>query len=350
MPGQHFFAEGGADMREPEEVKGFAGLVGREEIIAHLQNAIRSGKVSHAYIFAGEKGSGKRLMASLFAQTLECEEGGIEPCEQCASCRKMLEGHHPDVRYVVHEKPNSIGIDEIREQIVNDVQMRPYESRYKIYIVDEASSMTPQAQNALLKTIEEPPEYAVIILLADNPETLLQTIRSRCVQLELKPLSDEAVKDFLMTQMHVPDYQAEVEAAFAQGNIGKAKKVAESGDFIEMVQEALRLMKKSKELQVGEMVEAIRMLADKDRKQNIYDYLDIFLMWFRDVIMFKATREVDNLIFREEIRSIQDRAEVSSYEGLQEIIEAIQKAGERLKANVNFDLTMELMFLTIREN
>lgn len=335
-------------MREPEETKGFSGIVGREDVIAHLQEAIRREKVSHAYIFAGEKGSGKRLLASIFAMTLECEQKGDEPCRNCPSCRKFLSGNHPDVRFVTHEKPNSVGIDDIREQLIADVAIRPYESPYKIYIVDDASKMTPQAQNALLKTIEEPPAYAVILLLADNPEALLPTVVSRCVVLDLKPLSEDQIKSFLMDQMHVPDYQAEVEASFAQGNIGKAKKIAESSDFIEMVSGSVQLLKRSKEMEIHEMIDTIKALSAE--KQTIYDYLGIFEMWFRDVLMFKATKEADSLIFKDEINAVTERASVSSYEGLETIIDAIHTAENRLRANVNFDLTMELLFLTIREN
>lgn len=335
-------------MREPDERKGFAGIVGHRDVVGHLQNAIRTGKVSHAYIIGGEKGSGKRLISAIFAMTLQCQEHGTEPCQVCTSCRKMLSGNHPDVIYVTHEKPNTVSIDDIREQLVDDISIKPYESRYKIFIVDDASMMSPQAQNALLKTIEEPPAYAVILLLAENPDILLPTITSRCVTLRLKPVSDEEMKDYLMHQMHVPDYQAEIEASFAQGNIGKAKKAAESRDFMESVEYCIRIMKKAKQMEIYELVDAVKQLSSD--KKSIYDKLDLFEMWFRDVLLFKATKEVDGLIFKEEINAISERASTSSYEGIQKIIEAIHVAADRLRANVNFDLTMELLFLTIKEN
>ena len=330
-------------MEEINEMKGFDGVVGHQEIISHLQNAIRLGKVSHAYIFGGEHGAGKKLLASLFAMTLQCQEQGVEPCMKCPSCRKALNKNHPDIIYVVHEKPNSIGIDEIRGQLINDVGIRPYESPYKIYIVNDADKLTLQAQNALLKTIEEPPAYAVILLLADNPDALLPTITSRCVLLSLKPVGDRLVKDYLMERMHIPDYQAEVQAAFAQGNIGKAKKTAESREFAEMTANALQLLKRAN-------INTVEDLCSKTEEDNIYDYLDLFVMWFRDVLLFKATKEVDNLVFKEEINAIKERATQSSYEGLEKIIEAIHTADSRLHANVNFDLVMELLFLTIKEN
>lgn len=335
-------------MMEQGELTGFDGVVGHEEIISHLQNAIRLGKVSHAYIFGGEHGSGKKLLASLFAMTLQCQEHGIEPCMKCASCKKALNKNHPDIINITHEKPNSIGIDEIRDQLINDVGIKPYESPYKIYIVNDADKLTLQAQNALLKTIEEPPAYAVVMLLADNPDALLPTITSRCVILSLKPVGDRLVKDYLMDRMHIPDYQAEVQASFAQGNVGKAKQMANSAEFTELTENALRILKHSREMEVYELVDAIKIMSAE--KQNIYDYLDLFTMWFRDVLLFKATKEVDNLVFKEEINYIKERASVSSYEGLEQIIDAIHMADSRLRANVNFDLVMELLFLTIREN
>lgn len=334
-------------MRVLEEKMGFGAIVGHEDVVAHLKNAIRTDKVSHAYIFGGERGSGKRLLATVFAMTLQCLEHGTDPCQVCPSCRKLQSGNHPDVIFVTHEKPNSIGIDDIREQLIGDIGIKPYESPYKIYIVDDASKLTLQAQNALLKTIEEPPAYAVIILLADNTDALLPTITSRCVKLNLKPVSDDEMKDYLMNQLHVPDYQAEIEASFAQGNIGRAKQLAESTDFMEMTEDVIRLLKNSRRMDVAAMIEVVK--AWSSDKLDIYDRLDIFTMWFRDVLLFKATREIDGLIFKEEINAISERASVSSYEGIEKILEAIQTAGNRLRANVNFELTMELLFLTIRE-
>ncbi|MEE0955640.1 MAG: DNA polymerase III subunit delta' [Eubacterium sp.] len=335
-------------MRDPGKAETFASIVGRKEEVAYLQDAIRENKISHAYIFGGEKGSGKRMLASIFAMTLECEKHETEPCQVCSSCKRFLSGNHPDIRYVTHEKSNSIGIDEIRSQLVDDVEIRPYDCRYKIYIVDEAQKMTVQAQNALLKTIEEPPEYAVIILLAENPDAMLPTVLSRCVRLDLKPVSEGEIKEFLMTQMHVPDYQAEVEATFAQGNIGTAKKIAESRDFIELTDRAIYLLKRSRDMSIADMLEELHSFSEE--KRNIYEYLDIFEMWFRDVLTFKATRDADSLIFQNEVHAIIDRAEVSSYEGLEKIIQAIGTARTRLKANVNFDLTLELMMMTMKEN
>lgn len=323
-------------------------VLGHEEVIRHLQNAVAMNKVSHSYIFAGEKGSGKKLLAKLFAMTLQCEEHGKEPCLTCSSCKKAMSRNHPDIIYINHLKPASIGIEEIREQLVADVEIKPYTGPYKIYIVDEAEKMTVQAQNALLKTIEEPPAYAVILLLVNNSGNMLPTISSRCVTLNFKPVRDDLIRHYLMDELHVPDYQAEVSVAFAQGNVGKAKQIATAEDFSDMMESALQILKRGHEMEVYEMVDAIKKLSEE--KHTIYEYLDLFLVWFRDVLMFKATKEVDGLVFRQEYNAVRSRADKSSYEGLEKIIKAIETAKTRLQANVNFDLTMELLFLTIREN
>ena len=328
-------------------MEGFKAIVGHEEVIEHLQSAISTGKVSHAYVFSGESGSGKKLLATTFAMTLQCEEKGTDPCLKCESCKRTLSKNHPDIIGVVHEKPNTISIEEIRRQIVEDVQIKPYYGPYKIYIVNDADKMTVQAQNALLKTIEEPPAYAVILLLTNNIDGLLPTILSRCVRLDLRVVPDNLVKNYLMERLHIPDYQAEVDASFAQGNIGKAKEAATSEEFAEMTRKVLQLLRYVNDMEVYELVDIMKELAPD--KENVYHYLDLFLLWFRDVLMFKATRDVDNLVFKQEINLIKDQARERSYEGLEKILDAVEKAKTRLRANVNFDLVMELLFLTIRE-
>ena len=143
----------------------FSDIVGQEELKQHIRNAIEMDKVSHAYIINGERNAGKEFIARLFAMTLQCEKGGTEPCGECHSCKQAISRNQPDIIYVSHEKPNTIGVEDIRGQINNDIGIKPYSSPRKIYIMNEGEKMTPQAQNALLKTLEEPPAYAVILVL-----------------------------------------------------------------------------------------------------------------------------------------------------------------------------------------
>ena len=177
---------------------GFSDIIGQNMIKDHLQNALKSGNVSHAYIINGERYSGKEYIAKVFAMALQCEKKGVDPCNECHSCKQALSGNQPDIIHLTHEKPNTITVDDIRDQINKDIVVKPYASDKKIYIINEAEKMNTQAQNALLKTLEEPPEYAVILILTTNVDALLPTILSRCVILNMKPVEDRLVKEFLI--------------------------------------------------------------------------------------------------------------------------------------------------------
>ncbi len=326
---------------------GFKDIVGQEQIKEHLIKAIEQEKVSHAYILCGEKYAGKEFIARVFAQALLCEGEGERPCGKCPSCIQALTDNNPDIIYVTHEKPNLIGIDDIRNQVNGDINIKPFRGRKKIYIINEAEKMNQQAQNALLKTFEEPPEYAVILLLVTNAEELLPTILSRAVMLNLKPVRDELVKKFLMEEIKVPDYKADVCVAFSRGNIGKAKNLASNEDFDTIKNDVLNMLKNVKTMDVSELTACVKRASEL--KADIKDYLDIIMVWYRDVLLFKATADPNGLIFKEELQYIKKVAEKTSYEGVEEIIEAVEAAKRRLNANVNFDLTMELLFLTIQE-
>lgn len=327
---------------------GFKDIIGQQQIKEHLHNALSTGKVSHAYILNGEKASGKEFIARIFAQTLQCEASGTEPCGECRSCKQSQTNNQPDIIRVTHEKPGTISVDDIRTQVNNDIAIKPYSSKYKVYIINEAEKMTVQAQNALLKTLEEPPAYAVIILLVSNINALLQTILSRCVVLNMKPVEDSLVRSYLMKELQVPDYKAEVCVAFARGNIGKAKALASSEDFDNVKAEALSLLKYIQDMEIQEIVAAIKKI--NEYKLEVSDYLDIIAVWYRDVLLYKATGDLNHLIFREEMGTIRKVASRSSYEGIETIIRALEQAKKRLDANVNFDLVMELLMLTIQEN
>lgn len=326
----------------------FDDIVGQEQIKNHLHKALTTGQISHAYIINGERSAGKEFIAKIFAMALQCENREKAPCQECHSCRQALSGNQPDIIYVSHEKPNTIGVDDIRTQIVNDMAIKPYSSPYKIYIMNEGEKMTKQAQNALLKTLEEPPAYGIILILTTGTDSLLQTILSRCVVLNMKPVRDELVRRFLMEELRIPDYKADVCTAFARGNVGKAKALAVSEEFDNIKSEAVTLLKNIYDLDISEMVKAIKKIAEY--KFNIDDYLDIILVWYRDALMFKATNDANHLIFRDEIQYIRKVADRSSYEGIGNIITALETAKRRLSSNVNFDLTMELLFLSIKEN
>lgn len=327
----------------------FKDIIGQEQIKDHLTHAIEQGKISHAYVINGERFSGKEFIANVFAMALQCEHpDGVEPCQQCHSCKQALSGNQPDIIRVTHEKPNTIGVDDIRTQLNTDIAIKPYSSPRKIYIIQEGEKMTAQAQNALLKTLEEPPAYAVILILTTNVDALLPTILSRCVVLNMKPVRDDLVKKYLMEELQIPDYKANVCVAFARGNLGKARQLASSEEFDHIKEEAVSMLKYVQDMEINEMLAAVKKI--QEYKFDVEDYLDILAIWYRDVLMFKATNDANHLIFKEEIQYIKKCADRCAYEGIEDILKALDKAKSRLKANVNFELTMELLLMAIKEN
>jgi DNA polymerase III, delta'' subunit len=326
----------------------FKDILGNEHVKEYFIKAIQNKNIAHAYILTGEMGLGKKTTAKIFAMTLLCESGETTACGECTSCKQFLSDNHPDIKYVKPKKSESIGVDDIREQINDDIIIKPYKSNYKIYIVDEAAKMTEQAQNALLKTIEEPPAYAIILLLTDNASGFLETVLSRCITIELKPLHDDVVKQYLIANYNIIDKRCDVAVAFARGNIGKAVYYALSEDFEALMEMCLNVLKYTRDMDVAELLNNIKVITEK--KININMFLEFIMIWYRDVLMYKVTKDINQLIFKDNYSLIAEAAKISSFEGLERIIEAIYKANTRLKANVNFELAIELMLLTIKEN
>lgn len=327
---------------------GLEDIIGNEHIVSHFMKAIESDKISHAYIINGEKGMGKKTLAKAFAMTLLCEKKGTVPCMKCHSCVQSLSDNNPDIIFISPDKPTTLSIDHIRERLVNDIGIKPYSYSHKVYIVNDAQLMNVQAMNAILKTIEEPPEYAVILLLTTNVDSLLQTVLSRCVILNMQPLKKEVIKEYLMNKDKVVDYQADVAVSMAGGNLGKARDLAVSQDFAGMLEEVISLLKYIKDMQAYEVAAAVKRAADY--KFRFTDYIDLMILWFRDVLLYKASQDVNSLIFKDEIVTIKMHAANSSYNGIEQILEGLDKAKVRLKANVNFDVAIEMMFLTIRDH
>lgn len=328
-------------------MQSFANMIGQAAVKEHLQKSLQTAKVSHAYIFYGEKGSGKKTLADLFARALQCEEGMDEPCNQCVSCKQALNRNQPDIIYVQHEKPNIISVDEIRRQVNNSIAIKPYSSERKVYIIDEAEKMNVQAQNALLKTLEEPPAYAVIILLTTNLEAMLQTIRSRCVTLTMKPIAEMEIQRYLMREEQIPDYKAGICAAFARGNVGRARELVVSAEFEELKDETLQLLQQFSDKTLSDIAAFAKTKADKS--SDTEGFLELLQMWYRDVLLYKATGSSKQLIFGEEASYIKKMAVKSTYEGLNRVLNAIEEARTRLAGNVNAELTLEWLLLVAQE-
>ena len=279
------------------------------EIRQYFREMAGRDQVGHAFILEGDSGEGWRKLAEEFAATVQCEHRNF--CGRCPSCQAYQSGNHPDIIQVTHEKKDSIGVDEIRAQLVDDMAIKPYSSPYKVYLVDEAEKLTVQAQNALLKTLEEPPVYGIILLLTTNTEMLLSTIRSRCINLKVRSggrvslgLTEEQRAELFALVHDLPDYRA---AELAD----KAKKI-------------------------------------KEWKQDIASLLNFFRYWYRDVLVWKSTQGKGLLMFPEEERYYRARSEALSYAQLNRIFDQIQEAESRVRSNVNYELTWELLLLEMK--
>ena len=325
---------------------GFEKVVGHEKVITHLNNSIQSERVAHCYLFVGEDGIGKRLVATEFAKKLLCETAdgpSARPCGTCPACVAVDRGSHPDLKYIRHEKPATISVDDVREQLNGDIVIRPYRADRKIYIIDEAELLNVQAQNAILKTIEEPPSYAVILLLSNNRDVFLETIRSRSVLVEFQPLRREDVAKYV--EAHFPPT---AERSFAldhcRGNIGRALHVMENEDARAFVTAVHGILEKLPQLSVVERMKALEELS-QDR-EDVKEVLELFLAWYRDVAVYKATGDAKQVQSGDRnISKIEQAAQAYSFAALGRIFEKVRETKELLLANVNPESVFENLLL-----
>ncbi|MGN0166294.1 MAG: DNA polymerase III subunit delta' [Lachnospiraceae bacterium] len=323
----------------------FSEVVGHKRIINHLENAITRKKPSHAYIFYGEDGCGKRMVADIFAAGLLCMGEGNKPCGKCRSCLQFETANHPDVFRVTHEK-SVIGVDDIRSQLVNEMQIKPYSSEYKIFIVDEAERMNEQAQNALLKTLEEPPEYGIIILLSNNINAFLDTILSRSIALPFLPAGRDEIVKFLIGKKHVPDYQAKLAAACSGGSPGLALRWVDSEEFSERRERSLELLRK-----IGKLDSETVFVTSGEwakEKEEILFFIRLFRIWIRDILYIKSVGKNERCMFSEEKRVLEAQEKMLSYERLEELLEGADTLEGRLESNVNTEISFENFLLLFR--
>lgn len=324
----------------------FRSVVGHKRVISYLQESVRSGHVSHAYLLDGPDGVGKRLVATLFTATLLCREGGDEPCGKCISCRQMDGGNQPDVTWVTHEK-SVISVGDIRTQLCNVVQVKPMAGPYRVFIVDEAERMNAEAQNALLKTLEEPPSYAVILLLTNNAESLLPTIRSRSVLLQMLPAPEDELVEWLMDRAKLPDYRARLAAAYAGGSPGQALACARSEDFAKMRDAAVSMMKAVPTMREDRMSQLAKDFASgKDAQETT---LALITVWLRDVMAYKAVGKKAKLMYQEDVDSVAAHAESLRYEDVWALSEELSKIRANRAVNVNMETAFWLFLLKMQK-
>ncbi len=325
----------------------FSKVIGHEDIISRFKSSIEADRVSHAYIIAGEEGSGRNTLAYCFAKTLQCESGGTEACGTCKSCKQAESGNHPDIIYISTEGENIISVGKIRDQLVGSMEIKPYSSRYKIYIIKEAEKMMEDAQNALLKTIEEPPEYGIVIIITSQPEKLLPTIRSRCVMVSTKPVKEKDIHDYLVSKYSVSEDKATFAIEYAQGNLGKAILLASNENYEKLVQSVIDLESNLFDMELEDISYTIQQC--ENYQVHIQDYLDLMMMWYRDILVLKVTGNPDKILFKKHYSVIREQANYLSFNELEAKSKAITVAKERIEAKAKLEDIMRLLIMTLKE-
>lgn len=337
----------------------FADILGHDASKHHLMSALRDGHLSHAYIIEGPPGIGKHMLAHAFIRALFCEnprilekgreEPGVplyEACGACPSCKKLSHANHPDVKVIGlkeddGKKARSISKAQIREGLVDDMALYPYESRYKVYLVEDADRMTPEAQNALLKTLEEPPAYGMVLLLGSSLQAFLPTILSRCVKLSLTPV-DNALVAKALSARGLSAKEAEEAALFAGGAIGRGLMLMEDQDFQELREAIFDFFGSLPKKTSFQILESADLFSGKERFE---DCLSLSLLFLRDALAYQATKREDQIYLKGYLPELRAVASHYSQKALARIFQGFLTTRRYLGANVTEKLALDALLI-----
>jgi DNA polymerase-3 subunit delta' len=319
----------------------FSAIEGHDRSITILQRALANDTLGHAYLFSGQAGIGKKKTAFALAAAVNCPdvrpEGG---CGKCPSCRKVETLGHPDVHILVPDG-DEIKIDQIR-QVQSDLSLKPFEGAKKVLIVDNAESMNIAASNAFLKTLEEPPGNALIILITSMPQGLLSTIRSRCQEITFQPLSRTVLARALMRQRGLSEVDARFIAALAQGSMGTGLEMdldQEKADRMEVG----ALLSGLAQMGPGDALALAETLAkDRDRLERL---IEIGVEWTRDALVYRETGEERLLVHTRAQRQYRQFAEGNSLPGLLAMMDLFMMSRGLLDRRVSAQLVVENLLL-----
>lgn len=328
----------------------FSAIIGQEQLKRRLGSFL-TGDPGHACLFTGPSGIGKTLAAREYAKALLCREPSADgACGHCASCRLFDEGVHPDYREIVSADGKGIKVDQVRSAIVGDVNMLPQYGSRKVYLVD-ADYLNEQGQNALLKTLEEPPSYVVLLMTAAGPERLAGTLVSRMAHLPLARSSPDDIREILKKAGVPADLPAlAFLVRYARGIPGVAKNLAADNWFIQIREDVLDRM-----AVIGETSRA-RLLTDgfsffNKEKENADDLLDIAGSWIRDLALASSGTDGDMLLNADRKSTILDLVRRNRYDigQLDRAASAVQGARRGLSLNTNFETTICSLLLQLRK-
>ena len=322
----------------------FTKIIGHERVIENLKNAIDNNQISHSYLFEGEESIGKRMVALSFAKTLLCREEGLKPCNKCNSCLKFDKLNHPDFRLIEPEK-NRISKETI-DKLIKSMSIAPLESKRKIVIIDNSHEMGLEAQNGLLKTLEEPPSYINIILITSSSNNLIPTIISRCQVVKFYPVENKKIEELLKLNYNKTLEEANFIAHFTKGSVGKSIILSKSMDFSNKRDKTLEIIDNIVNGDKLTIFNAIDFfLGNKD---SIEEILDIILYWFRDLLIYKEIGESDIIINRDKMTLLSTQSFLNTNK-INDIIEKTIETKEDIQRNINYQLSIETMLLNMQE-
>lgn len=320
-----------------------SNIIGQSLLLDRLENMVSSGRVAHAYLLTGPKGIGKTTIGETFARMLFCTSSARRPCGVCQSCIQFMSGNHPDFIQLI-PKGKSIKIDDIRN-LRRDIVIKPYQGSRKVYMIDDAHIMTMHAQNALLKTLEEPPSYATIILGADNINVLLPTIISRCQVIPIKRLPSNAIHKILLERGLSSD-EASVFARMSEGLPGRGIALSLDEDFKTLREDVINYLDNLFSMKEWEVLGNTALFMDN--REHIETILDILVVFMRDVLIYSETGDDSLIINRDKMSNINLYLNLFTKGQIRTIIENIETGRKMLKDNANYQLTIENMLLSIR--
>ena len=320
-------------------------IVGQRSVVRYIKNILTGGKVAHAYIFCGPDGVQKSLVANILASALNCKEKGNDPCGKCSSCLKAKDGNHPDIINIKTDK-NIIHVKEMRE-LQKDMLKKPYQDGVKVYIIHSADKMNDEAQNCLLKSLEEPPNNVILILLVQNQYSMLKTILSRCQCIKFRRAPERDIKEYLEHKFSVPEGEARCIAALSNGIVKNAEEFLNDDVLKKSRDEVIniaRYLYKGDKLKVLSNVDFF--ISNKDK---IIYIAGIMTSWFRDILIYKECMNDKYLINLDKKDIIIDESTKFTYNSLNNIINYINHTVDNIKSNVNYQLSIEMMLLHIQE-
>ena len=322
----------------------FTQVLGHKSTIENLQNAIKKGQVSHSYLFEGEESIGKRMVALSFAKTLLCKKQGLQPCNNCNSCLKFDNFNHPDFELIEPEK-DKIKRDEIKN-IIDNINIAPLESPRRIFIIDNSDKIGVEGQNALLKTLEEPPSYINIILITSNINKLIPTILSRCERIKFYPVETKKIGEFLVSKYDKTIEEASFISHFTKGSVGRAITLSETPEFFEMREEVLNIIDS---IIKGDKFKAFSSMDFfLNNKEDYEEILDIIIYWFRDLILYKELGNTELLVNKDKTSLLSSQSFLKEGQ-INDIINRIMDTKKDIRGNVNYQLAMETMLLSMQE-